>query len=383
MKKIALMGTAFAAAVLSSSVAAQSSVTLYGLIEDGVDFYNNSAGRNLLETRDGAFTGIYGSRWGLTGEEDLGGGMSTVFRLENGFNSSTGGLGQGGRMFGRQAYVGLADKSYGSVLLGRQYDEVADYLQFAGSGSQWGGIVTHASDIDNVSNSYRISNVVKYVSPNFHGFTFSGLYAFSNDSSIGGAGTTAAQSAGASYANGPFKVAVAYYYLKHPATYITDGHYVANTVGAAIGAAGPWSYVGNPNSARTVGAGASYLLGKLTFRALYTQARFIDANGTTSNVRFDDYDISLNYALTPSLGVGLAYLYTLGHVDYLGQEPKYNRLAAGVSYKLSARSQIYGVIVGQQAGGAAKGADLYEGTAANMSTTNRQVGGRIAFIHKF
>src|SRR5882757_3893721 len=187
MKKIALMGTALAAAVLSSSVAAQSSVTLYGLIEDGVDFYNNSAGKNLLETRDGAFTGIYGSRWGLTGEEDLGGGMSTVFRLENGFNSSTGGLGQGGRMFGRQAYVGLADKSYGSVLVGRQYDEVVDYLQFAGSGSQWGGIVTHASDIDNVSNSYRISNAVKYVSPNFHGFMFSGLYAFSNDSSIGGA----------------------------------------------------------------------------------------------------------------------------------------------------------------------------------------------------
>ncbi len=69
-----------------------------------------------------------GSRWGLKGTEDLGGGLKALFQLENGFNASNGKAAQGGLMFGRQAYVGLSDNQWGSVTLGRQYDSVIDYL---------------------------------------------------------------------------------------------------------------------------------------------------------------------------------------------------------------------------------------------------------------
>jgi predicted porin len=384
MKKLLLVGAiAAATAAMAQGAHAQSTVTLYGLIETGIDYYNNSGGKSLVEMRDGAYSGLYGSRWGLVGSEDLGGGFKGIFRLENGFNSLTGALGQGGREFGRQAYVGISHDRYGTVTLGRQYDSIVDYLQFAGSGSQWGGIVTHGSDIDNLSNSYRIDNSIKYTSPEFRGFKVGGLYAFSNSNAVGGPGTTAVESAGANYTYGSLKLGAAYFYAKHPATLFTDGHYVANTTGSAIGAAGPWSYVGNPRSVQTLGAGASYRLGSWLFGALYTRARFEDANGTNADVRFDDYDASVSYYLTPATKVGISYLYTLGHVDYLGQKPKYHRIAIGADTQLSKRTELIAIAVVQQAAGDAKGADIYQGTSANMSTTNRQVGLRAAVIHRF
>ncbi len=69
---------------------------------------------------------LQGSRWGLRGTEDLGGGLKAIFVLENGFNVFNGTLGQGGDELGRQAYVGLPTTQFGTVTLGRQYDSVVD-----------------------------------------------------------------------------------------------------------------------------------------------------------------------------------------------------------------------------------------------------------------
>src|ERR1700744_2506519 len=117
--------TILATAVLGSislSAHAQSSVTLYGLIDAGISYVNNArAGTshdNLVKYDDGVASG---SRWGLRGTEDLGGGLKAIFVLESGFNSGNGTLGQGGALFGRQAFVGLARDGVGSVTFGRQY----------------------------------------------------------------------------------------------------------------------------------------------------------------------------------------------------------------------------------------------------------------------
>ncbi|VVE55241.1 porin [Pandoraea capi] len=69
-----------------------------------------------------------GTRWGLTGTEDPGGGLQSVFKLENGFDSTNGRLLQGSREFGRQAYVGLTSREWGAVLIGRQYDPPIDQV---------------------------------------------------------------------------------------------------------------------------------------------------------------------------------------------------------------------------------------------------------------
>eukprot|EP00952_Eustigmatos_sp_NYUAD-ZCMA_P012266 49332-Eustigmatos_ZCMA.PRE.1 len=81
----------------------------------------------------------HGSRWGLKGAEDLGGGVKTVFQLENGFDVDTRQAFQGGLLFGRQAYMGLSSSTLGTVTVGRQYDSVVDYLAQNSAGGGWGG----------------------------------------------------------------------------------------------------------------------------------------------------------------------------------------------------------------------------------------------------
>lgn len=78
---------------------AQTSVTLYGVIDEGFDYTNNVLGSHNYALQSGL---AQGSRWGLKGAEDLGGGLRAIFQLENGFNVNNGRLLQGGLEFGRQ-----------------------------------------------------------------------------------------------------------------------------------------------------------------------------------------------------------------------------------------------------------------------------------------
>ncbi|MES2258758.1 MAG: porin [Pseudomonadota bacterium] len=95
-------------------------VTLYGLLDEGVEHVHGVSlgnGKSGSDYRVGA--GTAASRWGLRGSEDLGGGLQAVFTLEGGISVDTGAQGQG-RLFGRQAWVGLAG-DFGTVTIGRQY----------------------------------------------------------------------------------------------------------------------------------------------------------------------------------------------------------------------------------------------------------------------
>ncbi|MFJ5381546.1 porin, partial [Cupriavidus sp. CER94] len=105
----------------AGSAFAQSSVTLYGIVDQSVRFQTNADAGNHSQTQvtNGAITN---SRWGLKGSEALGNNLKAIFQLENGFDPDTGRANQGGRLFGRQAYVGLSG-DFGAVKLGRQYTE--------------------------------------------------------------------------------------------------------------------------------------------------------------------------------------------------------------------------------------------------------------------
>lgn len=122
-----LAGLALAAAALSplapacaQTSAAPSSVTIYGLIDAGVEIIDKvGAGGDRL-TRMPSNTSSVPSRLGFRGQEALGDGLSAVFTLEMGLLTDSGTFGQGGRAFGRQAFVGLSGP-WGSATLGRQY----------------------------------------------------------------------------------------------------------------------------------------------------------------------------------------------------------------------------------------------------------------------
>jgi len=196
MKKTLIV--AAVAASFATAANAQSSVTLYGLIDAGFTYVSNEAAPNTAKGSAAAFRlssgNINGSRWGLRGTEDLGGGMKAIFTLESGFSMGDGSAGQGpaktvanpnpsGREFGRQAFAGISTAQFGTVTLGRQYDSVVDYLAPMTATGGWGGTYfAHPFDNDNADNSFRVNNSVKYQSANYSGFTFGGLYGFSNPS---------------------------------------------------------------------------------------------------------------------------------------------------------------------------------------------------------
>src|SRR5581483_7613498 len=155
---------------LCAAAHAQSSVTLYGLIDNGLSYVSNQRGHSAVLASTG---NIVGDRWGVTGSEDLGGGLKAIFRLENGFTGTNGTLQQGGRLFGRQAWVGMSN-AYGAVTMGRQYDSVVDYLAPRSLAQSFvGGLeFMHPMDNDNFGDFFRLDNAIKFASADFSGLKF-------------------------------------------------------------------------------------------------------------------------------------------------------------------------------------------------------------------
>src|SRR5262249_20158426 len=141
---------------------AQSSVTLYGLLDAGLQYTNNVGnGGSLFRETTG---NIKGSRFRMRGKEEMGRGLGGVFGLYGGFNINNGKSAQDGRLFGRQAFVGLASKEYGTVSLGRQYDALTDTLiPLSATSINFGDTAfAHPFDNDDMIHSYRLSNTAKY-----------------------------------------------------------------------------------------------------------------------------------------------------------------------------------------------------------------------------
>ncbi|WP_197326114.1 porin [Ralstonia solanacearum] len=186
-------GIALAVLALASGAAGAQSVTLYGLVDTGIEYVShaNSSGNGLV--RIPSVTGTLPSRWGLRGAEDLGGGVKAVFTLESGFNTDTGTAGQGGRLFGRQAWVGLAG-SYGTLTLGRQYS--MSFLSL-GDADLLGPSQYAIGSLDTYIPNARTDNTVAYKGT-FGGLTAGATYAFGRDAAGGvpASGTCAGEQAG-------------------------------------------------------------------------------------------------------------------------------------------------------------------------------------------
>lgn len=381
---------ALAAMGAFSSIAhAQSSVTLYGIIDEGLSYTNNvaTAGANGSVTRGNVFalqSGVLqGSRWGLKGSEDLGGGMKAVFQLENGFNASNGALGQGGRMFGRQAYVGLSSANAGTVTLGRQYDSVVDYLGPMTANGNWAGaFFSHPFDNDNTDNSFRVNNSVKYTSANYGGFQFGGLYGFSNSTQFA---NNRAWSLGARYSSGPFTVAAAYLDLKNAnATTVgaqTDGTPFAGVLsGLASASAGTPVTVAFAQQ-RTGGIGASYAIGQATVGVMASESLM---QGPMAYARFLNVEGNVQYLVTPALSLGAMYDYTRLTISENGNRAGANFHTVGLmsDYFLSKRTDLYAQAVYQKGSSGTDGLVGVVG-AGGYATGTSQVVARVGIRHKF
>lgn len=136
MKQIAASAHVSVLLVLASmmpAVHAQTSVTLYGVADTFLEFTNHHRAAASSASSDGTLFrlnsgGLAGSRWGIRGAEDLGAGMQAIFALESGFNVDTGTMGEPGRLFNRQAFMGVNTKDLGRLTFGRQYTSMFDLL---------------------------------------------------------------------------------------------------------------------------------------------------------------------------------------------------------------------------------------------------------------
>lgn len=284
MKKQLLVLAALAAG--TGSVCAQN-VTVYGILDAGVSYYSNakdSQGNKASLTRlDTGFA--QGNRIGFRGREDLGGGLSAFFTLENGFNLDEGTQGQGA-LFGRQSFVGLGSQTWGTVSAGRQYDFLGDLVAFSSGQTVAGALAwgLHA-DSANTPAAYgplsnrvpgdRVNNSVKYVSPTINGLSAGALYGFGEVAGNSTAGRTV--SGKVAYGAGAFNTALAYTEIKNA--------------------------TGN-DSVRIYGLGANYQLGSFKPYALVTQAK-----DSATGKKQTTYDVGTIYTLSPAwvLAAGVEY----------------------------------------------------------------------------
>ncbi|WP_321914345.1 MULTISPECIES: porin [unclassified Paraburkholderia] len=364
---------------------AQSSVTLYGLIDAGIMYTNNVAsgksGGALWQATSG---NVNGSRFGVRGSEDLGGGLHAVFVLENGFNVQNGKLGQDGRMFGRQAYVGLASDQFGSLTLGRQYDSLVDFVAplSATAGTFGDTGFAHPFDNDNLNHSLRMSNAVKFTSNTYSGLKFGALYAFSNNTDFA---VNRAYSFGASYTNGPLAIAAGYLQLNGTQGATASSPGAVDLAESTANGKGGFSL--GADRLRSFGGGINYTFGPATAGFVFTRSEYTGTSSFGSqggDMSFNNYEVNGKYQLNPAWSLGLAYTFTDGHVSNtttFGADPKWNQVDAQVVYRLSKRTDLYGEAMYQHATG--HNYVAFINTAGGASSTANQVVGTVGLRARF
>ncbi|MFM0738751.1 porin [Paraburkholderia xenovorans] len=379
---------------------AQSSVTLYGIVDTGLLFNNNVKNAHLYALSQGT-----SSRFGLKGSEDLGGGLSAIFTLENGFTTGTGSLSQGGLLFGRKAFVGLSSKQFGTVTAGRQYSVSNDLTSSFASGADWAasglGYGTRAADVDNVDTSNRVQNSIKYLSPNYRGLQAGVMY------SLGGVAGNTTQNevidAALSYTNGPLALGAGYTFVKDPyyATYGNQGN--SSTPSTAVTGANNnmnnkiYGGYASAGSQQIIVAGGSYAFGPATVGLLYSNTQFqnlgsVNAVGQIAapkyaggTATFNSGEVNVKYQLNPALQLDAAYIYTHNSgADNVGSA-KYNQFNLGAIYSLSKRTSFYAIgffetASGVDSTGKSAVADL---SGSSYSGNNHQLAAIVGMTHRF
>lgn len=345
--------------ICAGPVFAQSSVTLFGMMDTGITYVSNQGGHSNVKMDDG----VNGPNlWGLTGTEDLGGGSKAFFQLVNQFQIDNGSFMPNKSLFSRTSIIGLSNPVYGKLSLGNQYDFMTDSLYFAGddpaelSGHFYDfragpfdklalpGNATGAFDWDRMAGE-TVNNSVKYVSPTFGGFSAGAMYSFGNVA--GSIGTGNGSSFALNYAHENFGVNAAYTNLK----YVVTGE--------------------GDVSVRNWGIGAHYRFGGWTTNALFTTVHNSYNGGSVY-----EGSVGAHYYFTPALSAGASYMYMKGN-DVVDNNHAH-QVAVIVDYALSRRTSVYvlGVYQRASAGGYAQinGMNSSDGASSGQTQTVTRVG---------
>jgi len=299
-----------ALAVLAASGAsfAQSSVTLYGVADVWIGSMKSEVkgvGERQTYLNSG---GAAGSRFGLKGSEDLGGGLKANFNLEQGFAMDTGVQGTAGSAFNRQSWVGFSG-GFGEVRLGRTTTPMDD-VRGASEGVFDTDLSPRAYTAADATGGFtsRPNNTIYYHAPTMGGFSGALSYSLGEDKNVN-TKTTSTTSMNLTYGAGP--VAVQFGYQVETRKALDDAKFMT--------------------------LGASYDLGMAKLMATYGQARNIKSiNGADAK----DWQLGVDFPVSSALTLSASYAKSdknakAGDTDGTGY-------GIGATYALSKRTMIYG-----------------------------------------
>ncbi len=390
MKKTLITLAVLAAA---GSASAQSSVTIYGAIDNSFTRVTSKGGASASGLSSGG-GGSIGSKLGFKGEEDLGGGLKAGFKLEMGLETSSGASGVpssgnninivppgGGLRFDRASYVSLSG-GFGEVRLGRDlaasfindvvYDPFLTYgvgsslnfpLGVLGSLFAPAGVAPSTVGKD-ASSLFRVSNAISYLTPgNLGGFSGQLQFAPSEQASSTGAARKDGRvvTARVAYDKGPLSASV--------------------SGGKANQSNGVLS-----QDVTTANAGSSFDFGVVKVMGEFARFKTENATGVAGQ-DFTTKVITLGAVAPVGPGkVKLGLSQAKRDIDGTAGEPKATKIALGYDYALSKRTSLFGTVArvkntGGSAVGAADGG--VAGFGAPTLANSRSVGYDVGLLHSF
>jgi predicted porin len=330
-----LLALAVAGAMPALAQAQTSGVTLYGIVDASVEYSNADANYNFRD-RSAGDSGVRvqsglqsGSRLGVRGTEDLGGGLRALFTIEHRFDLDTGDTSGGAaasagnqKFWNGQAFAGLESDQFGRLTLGRQYSPLfnvllpADFTVY-GFYNNWAGLTGSGFSAVSAQGPIRLDNSVAYRSPTMGGLTLHANYAMGeNTTGTGASGNT-------------WGVAASY---KMGDLYLAAGHHSFDAPIAPVAQAGP---IALKNVTALAG---SYNFGTFGASLGYSMFDYEGAGKDVSNVLVGGY---------ANIGPGIMYVNAV-HTDVSGFATLNNgkglQLGAAYSIPMSKRTNVYAAI---------------------------------------
>lgn len=313
--------TLAAAAMLAlAATGARAQVTISGAMDMSVESINTGDPNGKIR-RLGAGT-VTSSRIVFSGREDMGGGLGAFFRLDMGIRSDTGDMLPGANAnFGRTSIVGIEDRAWGQLALGRTGTPLTPML----NQTDFGGIGYYGNNGSISQNLIgRASNGLFYTSPSMAGLTVRATYALG-------------EAAAAPKDQGTFKALGLYYAsgaLSLAGAYQTSRERTATGANLTVDNQTEQGFGGKYNFGWAEVNAGWYKIHQVTPAAARDLA--IPSNNTTS------YWLGAVFPVTSTSRLGLQVGQTKGDFKAAGlPEPKGTTMAAYYNYSLSKRSSLY------------------------------------------
>lgn len=391
------------AAIAAGSAFGQSSVTLYGIIDTGLGYQSSqtsvgstSGGRSVVKMLNGV---LYGSRIGLKGSEDLGGGNKAIFVLEQGFNSANGAQAVTGLGFSRQAYVGLANPTFGTLTAGRQYESYYTLLVPWSPATPLSGYFgAHPGDIDSLDLIYRANNTLVYTSPAMRGLKFSGSYSLGGVPGSFNAGST--WSAALQYASGPVGIAVGMERVNNstPGGGAWGSDSTMSNAGAEAGVSAiNVGYQTAEAQQRVAVTGGYTFNSRWSVTASYSNVQYIPGINSKflDTAIFNTAGVVLHFTPSSVWDLAAGYSYTRAtQANGITDPASYQQVSLAQYYYFSKRTSLYMMEAFQRARGMTLGPDgagniidatasIGDGMNGAPSSSRSQFAAGVGIVHKF